>query len=67
MKLGEVVVHMSTTTVVELLQLWYYNFSKFHLNRMKNQKILLIVRFTPTIPAAPILAKTKQHTVPYSF
>ena len=35
MKLGEVVVtHM------------YYNFTKFHQNRMKNKKVLLIARFS---------------------
>ena len=35
MKLGEVVViHV------------YYNFTKFHQNRMKNKKVLLIARFS---------------------
>ena len=35
MKLGEVVI----THV-------YYNFTKFHLNQMKNKKVLLVARFS---------------------
>ena len=35
MKLGEVVVHIG-----------YYNYTKFHQNRMKNKKVLLIAHFS---------------------